>query len=111
MIAAHTPGPWHLVSERRSQGNGKRGFPNSDTGPQFLVCGPAGATVITRRGLAKPSKPEGQANARLIAAAPELLEAALAVLCQQDNPVRDGKTKERFGALRAAIAKATGAGQ
>jgi len=57
----HTPGPWHLHDME-----------------QFTICGPnykAVAETKTRR-----SDDECRANARLIAAAPELLEACKAVI-------------------------------
>lgn len=74
----HTPGEWRL-----------------DTVP--LVAAPGGAAgraygvsavnalglrtpVVVWRGIARPASDEGQANARLIAAAPDLFEALEAIL-------------------------------
>ena len=49
----------------------------------------------------------GEANARLIAAAPELLEALKAIVDEQD--ARQGYASvQSYDAARAAIAKATG---
>lgn len=52
---------------------------------------------------------QAKANARLIAAAPELLSAAIAVVERWDSPTWKDQphTAEYINALRAAIAKAT----
>jgi len=92
----HTPGPWTIDDTREYldkacvRHNG------------IVVC-----SFLDRCGFAK----EGKANARLIAAAPDLLEACkrlLAVVEQLtlDSPlISDGHTAAKHA--RAAIAKAT----
>ena len=84
MSTQHTPGPWQY--KRTS------GFDYGSTA--YWVPG-----ICTNI--------DTEANARLIAAAPELLEALKAVL---DNPYREGTAShERVKDIaRAAIAKATG---
>lgn len=96
----HTPGPWHLVN-----------------GTQIRSAKHQIAKVWMMRGS------EGVANARLIAAAPDLLEAlqeSLAALeyvveqaggpgCEHEGGVVCFcKENTAIGAARAAIAKATG---
>lgn len=83
--AAHTPGPWITDYMERECWIGSDPI-------QDLVCS------VERIG----PKSEYLANARLIAAAPELLEALQGVL-----RVADRKTTE-FDAARAAIKKAGG---
>jgi hypothetical protein len=104
-IPAITPGPWDYVPSNEHHGP----YVTSDFGSTICDCytmsNPTGLSV--RNG--GDSKPVpfmwemADPNARLIAAAPELLEALLGVL-----RVADRKTVE-FDAARAAIAKATGA--
>ena len=81
--AKHTPGPWHAVIAG---------------GVQPVIGGPLITSAHTKSGML----PNYEANARLIAAAPELLEALRGVV-----RVADRSTIE-FDAARAAIAKATG---
>jgi hypothetical protein len=83
--AAHTPGPWHYQDESDAY--------------THIVRGPKGEFVVSA-----PQDTSGTAEAdtRLIAAAPEMLEALEGVL-----RVADRKTKE-FDAARAAIQKAKG---
>ena len=69
MNATHTPGPWQ-VAERL-------GLPVIMDGDGFHV-----ADVIERRGVGRGFSPETTGNARLIAAAPELLEALVELLAQ-----------------------------
>lgn len=90
----HTPGPWKVMYGKKY--------------PRAIVRvnstnEPGGINSIVRwNGIGLPSSPEAVANARLIAAAPDLLEALHGVL-----RVTDRKTDE-FDAARAAIAKAEG---
>jgi hypothetical protein len=62
--------------------------------------------VVVWRGIARPASAEGQANARLIAAAPELLEALKSLL----DAVEDANNEEDdvIVAANAAISRATG---
>jgi len=80
--AAHTPGPW------------------------ALAIGPHRIEVHTTPALAYAFSLSDEANARLIAAAPELL-AALEALCE-DKYLADPINADRMRAARAAIAKARG---
>ena len=94
---AHTPGPWDVEPK----------------GSRHFVDGADGLTVayLDRAGVRERS--EIEANARLIAAAPELLEALEAVLPDLEHYVAThgpGPDK-RLAAARAAIAKAKGGAQ
>lgn len=105
MGAAHTPGPWtaHLSATRKTL---------CVTAPDAWVCG----ELHNRESM---SDDEAWANARLIAAAPELLEALRAaesamayvttVVGQHLDPAEGADLTARRMAARAAIAKATGA--
>lgn len=86
MKAKHTPGPWAV----------KPG--GTDISLRII-----GKTDLNQELIASvPTYGDGHANARLMAAAPELLDALKGVLI-----VADRKTNE-FDAARAAIAKAEG---
>ena len=87
MSEKHTPGPWTVSETRHSYDTVIRG-PKNEPIALALIAG--------------YTKQEGQSNARLIAAAPELLEA-LQMLLEFPN------TGPATSAARAAIAKATGA--
>jgi len=108
MNTKHTPGPWHV---------GDLAAPNL-AGRNALVYAPSGYAVADAKIFhCKFGVPEMEANARLIAAAPDLLEALEAIRAridgEWDNPalvkfggLRD--TKEDIHALATeAIAKAT----
>jgi hypothetical protein len=109
MSAQHMPGPW----EARRDDDGEGG--------EWLVFGPNGLS------LADCAPPWGdqevhEANARLIAAAPDLLEVAkfaedflaaeYAMVTEPDNPAgwSDRAAYENYKSIHAAIAKATGGG-
>jgi hypothetical protein len=92
----HTPGPWEIL------GGNDPEFP-SVVSPRF------GEICDLENGLGG-----GRANARLIAAAPELLAALQSIIKAADDP--DNERDSDFVAdidweiIRAAIAKATGEG-
>jgi hypothetical protein len=86
-MSEHIPGPWELFASQ----NGA-----------FDITALNGAVVICHREDWTHRANESRANARLIAAAPDMLAALKRVLA-----VADRKTEE-FDAARAAIAKATG---
>ncbi len=102
---AHTPGPWEV--------GGKVGLYCDDV--QITSNKEPVAIAVPRRSydimsLARRSPAELSANARLIASAPELLEALEAVLPDLEHYVAThgpGPDK-RLAAARAAIAKARG---
>ena len=80
-----TPGPWHV--------------PKDIPGPR--VFGSDGWLVADCCGICHRSVAEEKANARLIAAAPDLLEACKMV-------IKEGLTGPSLDAVRYAIAKAEG---
>ena len=88
----HTPGPWHLAADADGT------MTTNDQGAQITMWPPQGGTV------------EQCANARLIAAAPDLL-AALQTFANLDRSTPSGLWSirpELCEAARAAIAQATG---
>ena len=100
MSAQHTPGPWKFGKELGAR-NG-----------EWLVSFDAGSKG---RGIAIAETRTGpgseEANARLIAAAPELLaalERAYMALIGYLPAHRNGVTDAAIGAASAAITKATG---
>ena len=103
--AKHTPGPWKVISEQTSR-----------EVEVFEIAEISHYRVIRdARGDGFDAQGHDLADARLIAAAPELLEALLELLAAGENSVTaddDVAAMLRFGdavsAARAAIAKATG---
>ena len=92
----HTPGPWRIRGKRD-------GLITVET----VATAPAGyglpvANVLCHSYMQDPS----EANAMLIAAAPELLEACKLVLAQHDTTDCMGPTVAAD--VRAAVQKATG---
>ena len=107
----HTPGPWEAEWHRKYK--------------QWNVFPESGKAVVSVTDLCgEYSKEETEANARLIAAAPDLLEALKAIVsnqirCLEDNPLMKKESRpypwvemdihrSDLDAARAAIAKATG---
>ena len=83
---AHTPGPWYIDCQNESAAIGYRAIVDKDG---YTVCSPS---------------PMGQANARLIAAAPALLAALQSIA--EIGPSLDFVGVREFAL--AAIAQATG---
>ena len=112
----HTPGPWHV--EIRSSGHRYNGEPvqyfsvahTSATRDGYVALDVAPVSLITSIG--DVPNAEGEANARLIAAAPDLISALCAIV---NGPVRMSHMKNdqlsehdpKVIAARAAIARAT----
>lgn len=94
--AKHTPGPWRVEDQRKAI---SRWVIVTGEGGSVAECAPAGPWV---------SNETADANARLIAAAPDLLEAAKMALemYRQLQPVGGWQAVHDF--LHAAIAKAEG---
>ena len=109
---AHTPGPWSALIEGES-------LHGSET--HLVAAGPHGMAVAEVpmsayastsgcRGKTTITAAQGRANARLIASAPELIEALEAVIPDLEHYVAThgpGPDK-RLAIARAAIAKAKG---
>ena len=99
--ASYTPGPWRYATES----SGKN---YSRTGQVFHVLANGSNTYVASVGpLGQASEPTANANARLIAAAPELL-AALTDLLNAYFPESTSGARSYWKAAEAAIAKAEG---
>jgi hypothetical protein len=110
-MSKHTPGPWTVGAR------GKYGTHNANiifsNGGEGSVATVYGLPMHTNLEEVDPKYAEGMANARLIAAAPELLEALREaygyVDCIPETAAGgDDAAIELARRLRAAIAKATG---
>ena len=91
----HTPGPW-----RWSQ--------NPHGGARVETPRVGIADVLSRAGVPHPAQESCAANARLIAAAPELLEALRGLVAEAKRLHVDDILGSSVDAARAALAKATG---
>ena len=94
-MSAHTLGPWSWSA-------------NPSGGARVQTSSVGIADVLSRAGVAHPTQESCEANARLIAAAPELLaacEAALVIIGDRNANPWWGDTEAK---LRAAIAKVRG---
>jgi hypothetical protein len=101
-MSKHTKGPWHIGA-----GNGE-GSVFADTGRTRLEQG--GTTLYSICSVTLGwNDAEDAANARLIAAAPQMLDALHEVLALLNNPDADGTDANRVEReILAVIAKATG---
>lgn len=95
MTAKHTPGPWEW--------DGKVWLYDDANEAPWLVQSPSNS-IKSKAVLAGQIICTEEANARLIAAAPELLNAVRVLLSNHDNRI----SKSDRDAAYAAIAKATG---
>lgn len=98
----HTPGPWRAEQVRMG-------------GPRnpylaWSVQGKGGCVAEIRYTGIHPKNQigEDEANARLIAAAPELLEALKAFVSNEGDAMFPTPTKQQYDFARAAISRATG---
>lgn len=102
--AAHTPGPWAAVREQEHKPN-RPAIPyfsiNTDTANQV---GDKYASYIGRVDGARGERQE--ANARLIAAAPDMLEALERIESSLYNPFEPDNQSANYLAVKAAIQKA-----
>ena len=102
----HTPGPWVIETVPTSVGICHKIGPFPPRRPDDVT--PRSACLYADYpSVHNPADNELYANARLIAAAPDLLKALELLV---DNPYRDGtESDDRLRLIaRAAIAKATG---
>lgn len=94
-MSKHTPGLWAWYN-------------NPHGGAVVYASGGAGiADVLSRSGVASPVQETCEANARLIAASPDLYDAAVELLSTEpylSSPAFDSAREK----LRAAVAKASG---
>lgn len=97
----HTAGPWMVYREAAIDYRPCQIFSQKYESQIALLCGGGPDKAICG--------PEERANARLIASAPELLEALKAV-CKIEgrNPIPTNDEIEAFKQARSAIARATG---
>ena len=101
----HTPGPWRPVIDS----DFTPGIDADDIGESIVVIGPS--DVSTDLGIWGRCREEAEANAHLIAAAPDLLEALQTLnLVIGLTPIAGNKDalQEACDIARAAIAKAEG---
>ncbi|KAJ16061.1 hypothetical protein [Pseudomonas aeruginosa] len=89
----HTPGPW---------GQDKWGSLQTEGGQDVLLRGITTISAGSDERIA-----EAEANTRLIAAAPELLEALRACVSRITDEVADAEFLDEVEQARAAISKAT----
>lgn len=105
METKHTPGPWQVKYDEQT------GRPSGIYAPDDAGIPGAVGHIVRLRGLGLPSSEKAQANARLIAAAPDLLEAlivAKATIDELNAMCRATTYPKVFDQINAAIAKATG---
>lgn len=97
--AKHTPGPWYYIKDDEwSHSVVTRHGELPDGSPNYWTV----ASVNKRR------EPEHEANASLIAAAPDLLDALKGALNHWAVPSSICIDRPAYEKARAAIAKATG---
>ena len=97
--AAHTPGPWE-VYEQEDGSDSIRTIKNEINQPRYVV--------IPDQGICGKDVGQAEANARLIAAAPDLLEAVKRLIKDLEPAYMPGSIPGSIEAGCAAIAKAEG---
>ncbi len=103
-MSGHTPGPWALQMAEDCRGR------QLDEMVKWVVTANShDLWVSTGPTWDAEHDAEALANARLIAAAPELLEALRGLLNRANDELADPEDVVEISAARAAIARATGA--
>lgn len=97
---SHTPGPWNATTNDHSN-DAYYGFKQIISENGWYICDVAG-----NAGLSALPTTEAEANAKLIASAPELLEALKGLTAYFKYMVKDPHFKEYVDAVNA-IKKAT----
>lgn len=93
-MTAHTPGPWKVVT------------PPDLSGDPHELSIKAGIVPIARISRAATiDLPEREANARLIAAAPDLLEALERIIRANDSGDTNAELADAYAQARRAITK------
>lgn len=93
----HTPGPWKFKTA-----------PNGDNGISAYDTGYFAEAFADIRHSGENARAEALANARLIAAAPELLELAFQYRNDLRHPLAPDSRERRLKAIDVVIAKAEG---
>lgn len=107
-MSKHTEGPWEAIARGT---NSETWEAHKPTFQQYEIRAEDGHTIADLRWNGRNQGPVGQANAHLIAAAPDLLEACKTldeILCA--GPMNQSErmiARQKLIAARAAIAKAT----
>jgi len=96
MSGSHTPGPWHIFEKEAHKGQGILHIVEEGGDPYLEI-----ATLMAH-------KEELEANARLMAAAPEMLEALEDVKIWLEESKRKDLVPVLWVEVCAAIAKARG---
>ena len=104
----HTPGPWEVDGPWQVETDASRLFGEERRTDWRVhgVIGKPGRTIAEVGGW--KDRPNAEADARLIAAAPELLEAVNVTLTSWDTTNGVGISDEALSLMEQAIAKATG---
>lgn len=98
--AKHTPGPWRSYYDK-----GDGAYLVSTVEPVHPLRPECGQHIA----VLQPYQPNAIANARLVAAAPELLALAAQFRDDMRHPPSEESRERRLAMIDAAIAKATGA--
>lgn len=108
MVTEHTPGPWEYVPSTANHGPYvSNGWGAGDICDCYTMSKPS-ELAVCNGGTSQPipfQHEEADANARLIAAAPEMLDALEQA---QEWLSKWGSAEPQLAVIEAAIAKATG---
>lgn len=104
-MAAHTPGPW-AITYAQTSARWPIVCSDDERGIEVAELSGVVAERLGVRWFSDPNAPEIEANARLIAAAPDLLAALKALFVAVDGNPGALSTVDAVIAAKAAIAKA-----